>query len=58
MSSPEDKARKRNRIKNKWAKELKTAKYKKRVVEDKKKKVLDVKNLTHADLVRLIQEDD
>lgn len=57
MASPEEKARKRQRIKSHITKDLHSAKYRQRVKEDKKKKVCtDVKNLTHADLVRIINE--
>ena len=56
MASPEDRERKRRRMKNKWAKEVRTSKYKPKVVEDKLKKVR-VQDLSHADLVRLINEE-
>jgi hypothetical protein len=55
MASPEDRDRKRKRMKNKWAKELRTSKYKSKVVEDKKKVL--VKDLTHAELIRLLNEE-
>lgn len=54
LSSPEDRDKKRRRMKNRYAKDLRTEKYRQRVREDKKK--VDVKTLTHAELVRLIQE--
>lgn len=54
MASPEDRAKRRNRRHNHIAKDLRTVKYKQRVVEDKKK--ILVKDLTHADLVQLINE--
>ena len=57
MSSPEDRAKRRTRFHNKVARDLRTPKYRQRVKEDKKK-VVDIKDLTHADLVKLIQEDD
>lgn len=57
MASPEDKDRKRRRMKNKWAKELRTSKYKPKIVEDKTKKI-ELKDLTHAQLVKLIQEEE
>ena len=55
MSSPEDKDKHRRRIKNKWSKDLHTPKYRQRIKEDKKR--IEVKDLTHADLVKLIQEE-
>jgi hypothetical protein len=55
MASPEDRDKKRRRMKNRWAKDLRTSKYKPKVVEDKKKG--PVKDLSHSDLVRMIQED-
>lgn len=55
MSSPEEKDRKRRRIRSHIARDLGTVKYRKRVVKDKKKEV-DVKALSHADLVKLINE--
>lgn len=57
MASPEDRAKRRNRRHNHIAKDLRTPKYKQQIEEDKKKK-LRVQDLNHADLVRLIQEDD
>lgn len=54
MSSPEERAKRRNRFHNRVAKDLRTPKYKPRVKEDRKR--IEVKDLTHADLVRLIQE--
>jgi len=57
MASPEDKDRKRRRMKNKYAKEVRTAKYRPKVVEDKTKKI-ELKDLTHAQLVKLIQENE
>jgi hypothetical protein len=56
MASPEDRDKKRRRMKNRWAKDLRTSKYKSKVVEDKKK--VPVKELTHSELIKLIQEDD
>lgn len=54
MASPEERAKRRNRRHNHIAKDLRTPKYKQRIEEDKKKVL--VKDLTHADLVRLINE--
>lgn len=53
MSSPEDK-QKRLKRRSALAKELEHKKYRQRKVEDKKR--IDVTKLTHADLVKLIQE--
>ncbi len=55
MASPEEKSRKRLRIRSHIAKDLGSPKYRKRVVKDKKKEI-DVRKLSHADLVKLIQE--
>lgn len=58
MSSPEEKERKRKRMKirSKIAKDLVTnPRYRKKVEPNRKKKV-EVKDLTHADLVKLINE--
>lgn len=58
MSSQEDreKRRKRMRVRSKIAQDLITnPRYKKKVVADKKKKI-DVQKLTHAELVKLINE--
>lgn len=55
MSSPEDRDRKRKRMKNKYAKELRTPKFKQRIEEDKKK--IPIKDLTHAELIRLINQE-
>jgi hypothetical protein len=57
MSTPEEKQRKRMRIRSHIAKDLLTPKYGQRVVEDKRKKARDVTKLTHAELVALIQEE-
>jgi len=57
MGSPEDKEKKRRRIKSHIAKDLHSVKYRQRIKEDKKKKIKDVKDLTHAELVKLIQEE-
>lgn len=57
MASPEDRDKRRKRMRNRVAKDLRTVKFKQRIVEDKKKHV-DIKNLTHSELVRLIQEED
>lgn len=56
MSSQEDRARRRKRFHNRVAKDLRTPKYRQRVEEDKKKHV-DVTKLSHADLVKMINED-
>jgi 7,8-dihydro-6-hydroxymethylpterin-pyrophosphokinase len=56
MSSPEDK-QKRLRRRSALAKELEEKKYRQRKVKDKKR-VIDIKNLTHRELVELIQEHD
>ena len=59
MGSPEEKARRRTRMKrNKVVKDLHSPKYRQRVVEDKKNKPIDVTKLTHSQLVDLIQEKD
>lgn len=55
MASPEERAKRRTRRHNHVAKDLRTSKYKQRIEEDKKKVL--VKDLSHADLVKLIQED-
>lgn len=55
MGTPEEKARKRKRIKSHIAKDLRTPKFKQRIVKDKKKQV-DSDKLTHADLVKLLNE--
>lgn len=57
MSSPDDRAKRRSRRHNHVAKDLRTPLYKQRIIEDKKK-VPAIKDLTHADLIKLIQEDD
>lgn len=57
MGSPEDREKKRRRIRSHIAKDLGTKKYRQRVKEDgKKKKPVDVKSLTHSELIRLINE--
>lgn len=56
MTSPEEKAKKRRRIRSSIARDLGTPKYRQRVVADKKKKKIDVRTLSHRDLVKLIQE--
>lgn len=53
MSSPEDRDKKRRRLKNRVVKDLK--KFKKKPPEEKKKVLL--KDLTHSELIRLINED-
>lgn len=58
MSTPEEKQRKRQRIRSHIAKDLVVnPRYRQRKVEDKKKKI-DVSKLSHAELVRLINEKD
>lgn len=60
MASPEEKLKRRNRFKNRVAKDLRTPKYRPRVKEDKTRKV-ELKDLSHAELIRLINlenEDD
>lgn len=58
MSTPEEKQRKRQRIRSHIAKDLVVnPRYRQRKVEDKKKKI-DVSKLSHAELVRLINERD
>lgn len=54
--SEKDKFRKRRRMKNKYAKDLRTPKYRQRIVEDKAKKV-KVQDLSHAELVKLINQE-
>lgn len=57
-STPEEKQRKRQRIRSHIAKDLVVnPRYRQRKVEDKKKKI-DVSKLSHAELVRLINERD
>lgn len=57
MGTPEEKLRKRMRIRSHIAKDLLTVKYRQRVKEDiiKKNKI---KDLSHSDLVLLIQEEE
>lgn len=55
MGNPEDKSKKRLRIQSHIAKDLGSPKYRKRVVKDKKKEI-DVRGLSHSELVKLIQE--
>lgn len=57
MSSQEDKQKKRLRIRNHMVKDLRTPKYRKRVVETKKRKQ-DISRLSFGDLVKAIQEDE
>ena len=57
-STPEEKQRKRQRIRSHIAKDLVVnPRYRQRKVEDKKKKI-DVSKISHAELVRLINEKD
>lgn len=64
MASPEDKAKHSRRIKRKVkervqsaiAKEISSKKYKQRIIEDKKGRKHDLKNMTFLDLVDAIQE--
>lgn len=56
MASPEERAKRRARRHNHVAKDLRTPKYKQRIEEDKKKVL--IKDLSHAALVKLIQEED
>lgn len=66
MSSPEDKQRKRTRMERKKrekmqspiAKDLRTPKYRKRVIKDKRGKKYDLKTMSHYDFVQAIQEED
>lgn len=55
MASPEDKDRYRRRIRSRLKCDLRSPLYRQRVKEGKKK-TLVIKDLTHTDLVRLIQE--
>lgn len=55
MGDPEQRSKRRLRIRSKIAKDLKTPKYRQRVKEDAKK--VDVKGMSHAELVRRIQEE-
>lgn len=66
MSSPEQKMKKRKRLQNNkrhykprspQAKDLATPKYHQRVIQDKRGKDVDLEKLSHADLVRAIQDD-
>ena len=56
-STPEEKQRRRFRIKSHIARDLGTTKYRQRVKEDGKKKV-QIKDITHAELIKLIQENE
>lgn len=59
MASPEEKAKRRTRMRRKLIKDLHNPKYRQRVKEDKKKKALEnIRGLTHSELVELIQEED
>ena len=57
MASPEDKDRHRKRIRSRLKRDLKSTSYRQRIVEDKTKKI-ELKDLSHSDLVKLIQEED
>lgn len=57
MGTPEEKARKRMRIRSKVTRDLHSPKYRQRIKDEstnKKRPVHDVSKLTHADLVKLI----
>ena len=54
MGSPEEKIRKRRRIRSSIAQDLGTPKYRQRVKKNKKK--YDVSTMSHRDLVKAIQE--
>lgn len=64
MGDPESAAKHKKRIRKKAtkkaqshiAKDLRTRKYKMRVVEDKRGKEWDLKNMSHQDLVNRLQE--
>lgn len=64
MSSPEERMKHKNRLKRKAkekvrsgiAKDLRTRKYKMRVIEDKRGREYDLNKMTHKDLVDAIQE--
>lgn len=56
MASPEDRAKRRARRQNHYAKDLRTPKFKEQTVPDKKR--VRVRDLTHNQLIRLIQEED
>lgn len=56
MGNPEQKAKKRQRIRSHIAKDLLTPKYRQRVVKDKRGRRHDLNTLSHRDLVKLIQE--
>lgn len=57
MGTPEEKARRRMRIRSHVAKDLGTTKFRQRVKEsERKKKPKDVTKLSHAEFVQLIQD--
>jgi hypothetical protein len=56
MGNPEDKVKKRYRIRSHIAKDLLTPKYHQRVVKDKRGRRHDLNKMDHKELVRLIQE--
>lgn len=58
MSSPEDKARHKRRLRSKIAKELLTPKYRPRVVKDKRNRKHDLRGMSFRKLVELIQEEE
>lgn len=53
MGSPEEKHRKRRRIRSHIAKDLKLPKYRQKIKESKKR---DVRTMSHRDLVEAIQD--
>lgn len=58
MGNPEDKQKKRLRIQSHIAKDLRTPKYKQRVVQDKRGNKHDLDKMTHKDLIDAIQNQD
>lgn len=54
MGSPEEKTRKRMRIRSKIAKDLEKTKYRQKIKEDHKKKF--DKHMTHSQFVQLLQK--
>lgn len=56
MGNPEQKAKKRQRIRSHIAKDLLTPKYRQRVVKDKRGRRHNLKTMDYKELVRLIQE--
>jgi hypothetical protein len=56
MASPEEKARKRKRMRSHIAKDLRTPKYKQRIKDDLERKRKKVREMTHLEFVEEIQK--